>query len=299
MRSVFERITSEIAAAIEDGTAEYIMPWHGGGSLLPSNAVSGRAYTGVNILLLWAAARACGYRSAKWATYRQWRQAGAQVRKGEKARLVLFWKGVGGEGAASAPAGDDENDARPRFIARAFAVFNADQVDGFSETTFMPLAEQDRIERAETFFKRVPATVWYGGNYAFYDVRADLVSMPDFGAFKRPEGFYSTLAHELVHWSGANHRLGRDLKNRFGTEAYAMEELIAELGAAFLGAQLGLAIEPRRDHAPYIGSWLKVLRGDPRAIVTAASKAQIAVNYILELAGAVEPALCNSVEDAA
>ncbi|RYG90163.1 MAG: DUF1738 domain-containing protein [Alphaproteobacteria bacterium] len=297
MRNLFQQVTDEILAAIESGTEDFSMPWHASGLGLPSNAISGRAYRGVNTLLLWARARSCAYRSARWATYRQWAAAGAQVRKGETSTTVLFWKGVANEEGDSTSAADCGN--RPRFIARAFRVFNADQLDGADEPTIAQLGDDQRIQAVDQFFARLPATIWHGGDCAFYDVRADLVSMPGFGSFRRPEGFYSTLAHELVHWSGANHRLGRDLKNRFGTEAYAMEELIAELGAAFLGAQLGLAVEPRRDHAPYIASWLKVLRDDPRAIVTAASKAQIAVNYILELAGTAEPAVFDSAEHAA
>lgn len=279
MRNLFQQITDEIIAAIEAGAGDYVMPWHAGAAGVPANVVSGRLYRGINTLLLWAQAKRLGYQSGQWATYRQWSEVGAQVRKGEAAATVLFWKGVG----ADTDNDGDDRAAPARFIARAFRVFNADQVDGFNEGPVAVLADQDRIDHADRFFKQLPATVWYGSSYAFYDPRADMVSMPDFASFKSPEGFYTTLAHELVHWSGANHRLGRDLKNRFGSEAYAMEELIAEMGAAFLGAQLGLAIEPRRDHAPYISSWLKVLRDDPRAVITAASKAQIAVNYLIEL----------------
>jgi antirestriction protein ArdC len=131
----------------------------------------------------------------------------------------------------------------------------------------------------------VGATIQHGGDRAFYSPAYDIVQMPDFRQFKNSTGYYATLAHELTHWSGAKHRLDRNLANRFGSAEYAMEELIAELGAAFTCARLGLRTEPRLDHAPYVNSWLKVLRGDARAIFTAASKAQEAYDYLADLAG--------------
>lgn len=285
MRALFQKITDEIIAAIENGTVDgaYNMPWHAGANGLPSNAVSGRTYRGINTLLLSAQARQRGYQSGRWATYRQWAEAGAQVRQGETSTTVIFWKTVGG---GDHDGGDDAGQ-RARFVARAFRVFNADQVDGFDERRPPQLSEDDRIERAERFFAQLPATIWYGGDAAFYEPRADAISMPNFSAFRSPDAFYSVLAHEVVHWSGANHRLGRHLKDRFGSEAYAFEELIAELGAAFLGAHLDLAIERRKDHTAYIASWLRVLRDDPRAIITAASKSQIAVDYLIELAASM------------
>jgi antirestriction protein ArdC len=234
MRNLFQQITDEIIAAIEAGAGDYVMPWHAGAAGVPANVVSGRLYRGINTLLLWAQAKRLGYQSGQWATYRQWSEVGAQVRKGEAAATVLFWKGVG----ADTDNDGDDRAAPARFIARAFRVFNADQVDGFNEGPVAVLADQDRIDHADRFFKQLPATVWYGSSYAFYDPRADMVSMPDFASFKSPEGFYTTLAHELVHWSGANHRLGRDLKNRFGSEAYAMEELIALSGQSAPSATL-------------------------------------------------------------
>lgn len=292
MQDLFKQITDQIIAAIEEGVGDFTMPWHAGAAGQPVNAGNRRPYRGINTLLLWAEARRAGYASPRWATYRQWTEMGAQVRKGQTSTTVLFWKGLG-SGSGRDDAGGDESDTRARIVARSFRVFNASQVDGYHEQPPDLLADIERIDHAEQFLKRLPAAIWYGADSAFYDVRSDTVSMPSFAAFRSPVSFYSVLAHELVHWSGAHHRLGRDLKQRFGSEAYAMEELIAEIGAAFLGAQLGLAIEPRRDHAPYIANWLRVLRDDPRAIVTAASKAQIAVTYLTKLAcppgnGAIE-----------
>jgi antirestriction protein ArdC len=278
---IYQRITHQIVAAIEEGAGQYRMPWHrpqGVGT--PTNAVSGRAYRGINTLLLWAEASRAGYGSGEWATYRQWTQRGAQVRKGERSTLVILWKPLTATGS-NGKEGDDRT--RGRMLARAFRVFNADQVEGYDPGMAPTLPRSARIGRAESFFQRQPAAIWHGSDSAFYDPRADIVSMPSFESFISPEAFYSVLAHELTHWTGAKARLDRDLSGRFGSEAYAMEELVAELGAAFTVGHLNLACEPRTDHAPYIASWLRVLGNDPRAIVTAASRAQAAADYLVAL----------------
>lgn len=283
MGSMFEQITKQVIDAIEIGAGAYRMPWHRSEhALMPSNAITGRSYRGINTFLLWAATGRAGYQSNKWATYQQWSQHGAQVRKGERSTIVLLWKPVG-----PADADEERGDGRRSgSLARAFRVFNADQVEGFTPAK-PPAARLDpaaRIARAEAFFGGLPADIWHGSDGAFYDPASDMVSMPDFEAFISADAFYSVLGHELVHWTGAKARLDRDLSGRFGSEAYAMEELVAELGAAFLTGHLGLACEPRSDHAPYISSWLRVLGSDPKAIVTAASRAQAAADYIITLA---------------
>ncbi len=285
MRSMFELITSQVIDAIQSGADNYRMPWHHPEGLrLPSNAITGRSYRGINTLVLWTAAERAGCRTNKWATYQQWAQNGAQVRKGERSTTVFLWKPVGQGSAGDDDAGDTRSGS---FVARAFRVFNADQVDGFDavEPAAAKLDPSRRIDRAEAFFGRVPASIWHGSDSAFYDSHSDTVSMPSFEAFISPDAFYSVLSHELVHWTGSKQRLDRDLSGRFGSAAYAMEELVAELGAAFLTGHLGLGCEPRTDHAPYIKTWLRVLGGDPKAIVTAASRAQAAADYIIALAG--------------
>jgi antirestriction protein ArdC len=165
-------------------------------------------------------------------------------------------------------------------------VFNLEQVDGFEPVTRAALSESERVATADAFVNGLDAILWFGGDRAFYDHQADLISMPSFIQFKSPRAYYATLAHELVHWAGHKTRLDRNLTGRCGSEAYAVEELVAELGASFLCAHLDLGGEPRRDHAPYIASWLKVLRSDPRAIISAASQAQAAADYLIEQAGA-------------
>lgn len=279
---LYQRITDQVIAAIAAGTDEFRMPWHRlQGTGTPINAITGRAYRGINTLLLWAEAEQAGFSSGHWATYRQWTQQGAQVRKGEKSTPVVLWKPLN---CARDEGDNGDEPQRGRMLARAFHVFNADQVDGYKIAAPPQLPTSARIERAEVFFLAQPATIWNGSDRAFYDPRADIVSMPSFEAFVSSAAYYSVLAHELCHWTGAKQRLDRDLAGRFGSEAYAMEELIAELGAAFTVGHLNLACEPRTDHAPYISSWLRELDGDPRAIITAAGRAQAAADYLINKA---------------
>ena len=143
----------------------------------------------------------------------------------------------------------------------------------------------ERIAHAETFFKAIAADVRHGGNQAYYAPATDHVQMPAFQAFTDNVSYYSTLAHEHTHWTAKESRCDRQLGKRFGDHAYAAEELIAELGAAFTCAHLGLSTEPREDHAQYLASWLKVLKADSRAIFTAASKAQQACDWLIARAG--------------
>jgi antirestriction protein ArdC len=277
--TIYETITNQIVAAIEEGAGLYKMPWHRSRNDItnPRNMVTGRSYRGVNILSLWLTAEARQFSSGTWATYQQWQSRGCQVRKGETSASVVFWKNLRGE--ENNEEGDDEQ-GRARFMARGYSVFNGDQVDGYEAPAVARLSDEERIAAAETFFAAIPAQIVHGGNQACYVPASDTVRMVPYEQFKSAAGYYSVLAHELTHWSGAKARLDRCLAGRFGSESYAVEELVAELGAAFIGGQLGLPIDPREDHAPYIASWLKVLKGDARAIFTAAGKAQAAVDYL-------------------
>lgn len=279
----FEQITQSIVEAIEAGVDGYRMPWVRTGAALetPINGLSGRPYRGINILLLWAEANRRGFGTGRWATYQQWLAAGAQVRKGERGTSVLLWK-------PSAPSSDADAEAdttarRGRYWRRSFTVFNADQIDG-GPSPRKPRPHLVRLRRAERFFLSLSVTIREGGDRACYTPSTDTIHMPAFEQFKTSAAYYSVLAHELVHWTGASARMNRDLSARFGSEAYAMEELIAELGAAFLAAELELETEPRRDHASYIQSWLTVLKRDPRAIFAAATQAQAAVRFLTRLA---------------
>lgn len=278
---VYTRITNQILEAMENGAGNWQMPWHSeSGTMRPVNALSGKPYRGVNVLALWCAADEAGYSSDKWATYKQWAESGAQVRKGEKSSTIVFWKI--GDTEESAEADSDENGPR-RIIARGYNVFNAEQVEGYQAPVLPPRPEIQRIQEADDFFSALKADIRHGGGRAFYRPATDNIQMPPFEVFRNAVAYYATLAHETTHWTGAKTRLDRDLKGRFGDESYAAEELVAELGAAFLCADLGLANEPRPDHAAYVANWIKVLKGDKRAIFTAAAKAQQAVDFAHDL----------------
>jgi antirestriction protein ArdC len=279
-KDIFQRVTDAIVTAIEEGAGSYRMPWRtsGGFPSSPINAVSKKTYRGINILVLWASAQKRGYKSGTWATYKQWQELGAQVRKGEKSTNVVFWKFF-----ELGESQEESSDDRRRIpMARDYWVFNAEQVDGYSAPARPKVSAPERIESADAFFRSVGIEVQPGENRAFYCPEKDAVHMPAFEAFKEPLFYYSVLAHEATHWTGAPQRLNRDLSGRFGTQGYAAEELIAELGAAMLCAELGLPTDPRADHAPYIASWLKLLKNDKRAIFTAATKAQQAADWMMK-----------------
>ncbi|MCB1471089.1 MAG: DUF1738 domain-containing protein [Rhizobiaceae bacterium] len=291
---VHQAITDRIVAAVETA-GEFQLPWirNGGGSMKrPVNIASAKPYNGVNIVSLWVAALASDYPSHLWGTYRQWQERGCQVRRGEKSSLIVFYKKLDIE-QVKVDTGETEHGER--LMARASFVFNAAQVEGFAMEADAALPEEpsfDPIARAEEFARATGAAIEEGGDRACYIPSLDKICMPERRRFTGTEtttpaeGYYSTLCHELVHWSGSKHRLDRDLSGRFGKEAYAMEELIAELGAAFLCGDLAITPEPRIDHAQYIASWLKALKDDKKAIFTAASKASEAANWLSQQQGA-------------
>lgn len=287
-KDIYQRVTDQIVKAIEDGAGSYRMPWRtsGGFAHSPINAVSKKPYRGINVLVLWATAQNKGYTSGTWGTYKQWQELGCQVRKGEKSANVVFWKFF----ETDEDLETADKPVRHAPMARDFWVFNAEQVDGYMPAQRDERPAEQRIAHAERFFAAVGMKIADGGNTACYRPSTDTVYMPPFAAFAEPISYYSVLAHEGTHWSGAGHRLDRNLTGRFGSESYAAEELIAELGAAFLCAELGLPTDPRTDHAPYISSWVKVLKNDKRAIFTASAHAQRAVDFLRGLAQPKEEA---------
>jgi antirestriction protein ArdC len=281
-RDVYATVTAQIINAIEQGVGNWRMPWHTSGRFAssPINATSRKAYRGINTVVLWAAAESKGYDSGEWATYAQWQERKAQVRKGEKSTTVVFWKFASGTAENQDGEGDQPATASRLLFTRGYAVFNAGQVDGYTPKAEPVVMMPERIERADAWFQSIGADVRNGGNRAYFSPGSDHIQMPPFAAFVENVSYYSTLAHEHTHWTAKSERCDRQLGKRFGDSAYAAEELIAELGAAFVCASLGLSTEPREDHAQYIQSWLTVLRADKRAIFTAASKAQQAADYL-------------------
>ena len=278
---LYADVTNKIIAAIESGATTYTLPWQRVPGM-PKNVASNRSYRGINTLLLWLIGNEKGYTMPYWATFKQWCDLGHPVRKGEKSATVVFWKQLAEHDAEHSDSSSeaDNGDNRRPILARAYHVFNASQVEDFTPPNVTLLSETERAAKAEAFFNRLPIQVTHEGDRAYYRPSTDSVHLPEFSLFKESNSYYATRGHESVHATGAKHRLNRDLTGRFGSDSYAVEELVAELGAAFLCADLGLSLEPRLDHAGYIESWLKVLKGDTRAIFTAAGKAQAAVDWL-------------------
>lgn len=277
---IYQQVTDSIISAIEKGVGDCKMPWHRGGGEIPINIISGNSYQGVNILALWVAGQARGFGSSTWGTYRQWAEAGCQVRKGEKSSSIMFYKQL------TEKAEEAEGEEKTRRIMRSYAVFNGDQVEGYSDPEIADVPELERLAHVELAIKKTGANIIEGGSRACYRPSTDTVHMPDERKFfgedvKRAEAYYSVLWHEIGHWSGSKDRCDRDLSGRFGDAKYAMEELIAELTSAYCCAQLSISPTPREDHAQYIANWLEVLKKDKKAIFYASARAQEAVNFLL------------------
>ncbi|WP_239807429.1 ArdC family protein [Croceicoccus hydrothermalis] len=282
------RITQEIIARLETGTKPWIKPWRGVPLSRPLRAC-GIPYRGMNVFWLWMVADMCGYASPFWMTYKQAKELGAQVRKGEKSTIAIFYKSYTKE--VEAPDTGEKTDESRR-VLKAYPVFNADQVEGLPER-FHPAPMLEDVEpegrqaELDAFFANIPAVLRHQGDQAYYEPVADRVTMPPASLFSGFDHYYATLAHELSHWTGHASRLGRDLKNRFGSAAYAAEELVAELSSAMLGAELGLPVAHLDHHASYIEHWLGLLKQDDRAILTAAAKAEEASRLLLNLGGRI------------
>lgn len=287
---VYTRITDKMIAALDEGVRPWVQPWN---SKYLTDRVSrplrhnGEPYSGINVLLLWSEAVARGYASPTWMTFRQAQELGACVRKGETSAMVVYANRI----SKTETDGEGHEIERDIPFLRAYSVFNVEQIDGLGDryadgSGDGVVQRVDRIAHADAFFAKTGAIVRHGGDKAFYAPGPDLIQMPPIETFRDVESYYATLAHESVHWAGASHRLNRDLskyaKNR--TER-AREELIAELGAAFLAADLGIVpeLEPRPDHASYLASWLSVLKNDKRFIVQAAAQAQRSVAFLHDL----------------
>lgn len=279
--SVHEIVTDRIITALEAGTVPWHKSWTSTG--LPRSVSTGRPYRGINPFLLCLTADAEGYRSNHWGTYKKLTELGGQVRKGEKSTLITFWKRVD-------PKPDDE-ERKPFMMLRYYTVFNVDQADwadGVPEKFAPPaLVEHDPIQEAidllHGYLTNGGPPVRHGGDAAFYNPALDFVSMPDLGRFDTGPAYYSTLAHELTHSTGAASRLNRpgvtDI-DKFASHSYGFEELIAELGAAMLMGMCGLVDDTIDNSAAYISSWIRTIREDPTIVVKAAGQAQRAVDLI-------------------
>lgn len=280
-KELYSAVTAEVVRQIEAGAGEWRMPWAAIAEAgEPVNALTHQPYRGGNHLVFGLVAMQRGW-SGEWATYRQWQQLGAQVRRGERATHGVKWSPV-------EKVDKETGETDRRIVPYCFAVFSAEQVDGWEPKKRPTRDTPERVAAAEAFFAAISADVRHGGNRAVYSPSQDAIILPSLDQFADSARYYSTSAHEHAHWTGNPRRLARDLSGRFGSDAYAAEELVAELSAAFTCARLGLSAAPRPDHAQYLASWLRVLRADASAIFTAASKAQAATDYLAAFSGASE-----------
>jgi antirestriction protein ArdC len=301
-QDVYSRVTNKIIADLERGNLTWLQPWqtgHKAGPVSRPLRAGGKAYRGVNVLMLWAAAMEKGYNCPLWLTYKQAQELGAQVRKGEKGSLVVYTNTITKTETDDKGAGVEIEIP----FMKGYTVFNAEQIDGLPGHYYAsatPLnADIEPLDAVERFFAHTKITIQHGGNRAFYSPDRDMVQMPELKALRDGESYYATLAHEATHATRHESRLNRDLgRKRFADAGYAMEELVAEIGAAFLCADLGITPETREDHAAYIASWLKVLKDDRRAIFPAASHAQKAADYLQGLQPQADTAPAEDREEA-
>lgn len=285
---IYTRITNRIIADLEQGTRPWHRPWnaeHAAGKITRPLRHNGIPYKGINVVMLWSASVIKGHACPLWLTFKQALELGGNVRKGERGELVVYADRIT---RTETDAKGEETEREIPFM-KGYTVFNAEQCEGLPaqyyarpEAPALPLPA--RIEAADAFFAATRADIRHGGTRAYYAQGSDHVQMPPFETFEDAESYAATLAHELTHWTKHPARLDRDMgRVKWGDAGYAREELVAELGAAFLCADLGITPDVRPDHAAYIASWLEALKGDKRFIFTAAAHAQRAADYLHRL----------------
>ena len=284
-QDIYTRITNQIVSHLEHGVRPWIKPWnaeHTAGRISRPLRHNGKPYRGINVLSLWSSAMAQNFAAPIWMTFKQATELDGQVRKGEKGSLVVYADSITRK-ETDQETGDEVEREIP--FLKGYTVFNVEQIDGLPAVYYAKATQHldpvRRIERADGYYVALGAVIGHGGNRAYYSITKDTIQMPLFASFRDAESYYATLAHECIHWTGSTSRLNRDFGgHRFASAGYAVEELVAELGAAFLCADLELSLEPREDHASYIASWLEVLAQDNRAVFTAAAHAERAAEYI-------------------
>lgn len=287
VNDVYSRITQKIIGDLEKGDLSWRKPWssdHMANNVMRPLRWNDVPYTGINVLVLWATAAENGFQSPYWMTFKQASEIGASIRKGSKSTQVIYAHKFSKEEQGE----NGESILKSIPYLKAYNVFNASQIEGLPEDYYnLPKPKINnpisRIEALEVFFTNTRAEIYTGTKAAYYSLK-DKIEMPPLESFIDTPSYYSTLAHELTHWTKHSTRLDRDMgKTRFGDEGYAKEELVAELGSCFLAADLGIEPELRKDHSAYIQSWLQVLKNDKRFIFSAASHAQKAVEFIYQL----------------
>ena len=277
-------ITDAIIAKLEEGTSPWRRPWTSAASIERPLRACGKPYRGINTIWLWHVAEQRGFTMPTWMTYRQATELGGQVRKGEKSTIAVFYKSYG-KTEQDPATGEDQT--RQRRVLKTYNVFNVGQIDGLPDRFVVP--PEPRVRPPEThraeidaFIAATGAMIIIGGSRACYIPSLDVINMPDWQDFESYAQYGAVAAHELSHWTGHKSRLNRDMEGGFGSEKYAREELVAELGSAFLCSQLGFIQETLEFHASYLASWCQVLKEDKKAIFKACSDAQKASDFILE-----------------
>lgn len=275
-------ITDKLIKLIEEGVGTWQMPWHREPYLLaPTNVVTNKGYRGINVFSLMVEAIDRGYGPGKWGTYKQFQSLDAHVRKGEHGvQVVKFVTMTGGQYVDV----DGQIKDNMMLVPKVYTVFHSSQVDGLEsvdvDSTFVGIGEDSRLPEIDEWVSNTGATITNNNGRAYYSPSDDIIGMPELGLFSKAESYYSTLAHELVHWTGHSSRLDRGASTVFGSPEYAHEELIAELGSAIACAHLGVRSAMREDHAPYIRSWLSKLSGDPKYLGKVVKQAEQAVAFL-------------------
>lgn len=288
-RDYRKEVTDDIIRMLEEGTAPWQQPWEAGeAGRMPFNPTTLKPYRGGNVLALMIAGLRKGYADPRWCTYRQAAEKGWQVRKGEKATQIEFWEARPGTKDEEAP----EDEKKGRLIHRVYSVFNAQQIDGIPSIQVEPRKPFEAIEAGETMMAKSGAHIRHGGNRAYYTRTGDYLQLPNKEQFADAPAYYSTAAHELIHWTGNEKRLNRETLNKSRgydpeDEHYSREELVAEIGSWLVALETGLPHDPNQ-HTAYIASWLKALKKDKNEIFRAASAAAKATDYLLHREQAVE-----------
>lgn len=288
-KDLYQDFTDQVIKQMENNNMNWSKPFTTTILNGHHNVISKKPYQGMNCFSIGLSVHKNGFKSNEWATFNQWKNLGAKIKKGSKGTEILYWNIKEYEDKTN----KDEKVKIP--FLRYFVVFNADQVEGY-ETKEKGLKDFNLKEiddwkahfKTDTFVKNTKADIQIN-NKAFYSPNGDFIGMPPKEDFKgdkentKEQYYYSTLLHELTHWSGHSSRCNRDLKNRFGSKAYAMEELVAEIGSAFLCSHLGVTKAPTPNHGRYLNNWLEVLKEDKKAIFKAFSLSKVSSEYLLEL----------------
>lgn len=274
MQDLYQAVTDKIIASLESGLAPWVKPWNGASAHggMPHNAITGKAYRGINVALLATAP----FASNAWMTFKQAKEIGANVRKGEHGSMIVFFKPFKVRDKNATPDADGNIAERTIPVLKCYHVFNLEQIENLPAKFAAPVQPLPVLPASELMAQ---ANVVHGGDRACYSPSHDVIRMPQPGQFRSLADYQAMALHELTHWTGHASRLAREYGKRFGDQAYGREELVAEMGAAFLCARCG--IDGQLQHPEYIKGWLDILKADKRAVLTAASHAQKAADFIL------------------